>query len=70
MTRFRSDRIWRLGEKEFRKARYVQPATLELHDALEDRERTPLSEWRYRNGVMAQQLTSPNWHRYWVGAHL
>lgn len=65
MTRFRTGRIWRLGEKEFHAAHYFKPARIELHDALEDREPTPAAIKRYELGIGARQLTSAMWHAFW-----
>jgi len=66
MTRFRSDRIWRLGEKELVQRKYVPPpAPFELADALEDRNPSELSLKRYELGLQALQLTSLDWHRHW-----
>lgn len=66
MTRFRSDRIWRLGEKELKEPpKYWRAKTIELHDALEDREPTPAAISRYGLGIGARQLTSLMWHQFW-----
>lgn len=64
-VKFRPGRIWRLGEKELRVAKYFRPPPTELHDALEDREPTPEAVSRYERGLVARQLTSSMWHAFW-----
>jgi len=65
MTKFRTGRIWRLGEKELVVRKYVAPSTLELWDALEDSEPTPAAIARFQQGLGASQLTSTKWHQFW-----
>jgi len=65
MAKFRTGRIWRLGEKELTARKYFAPAELELHDAREDEEPTAFARERYRLGITAKQLTSLAWHEHW-----
>jgi hypothetical protein len=66
MTKFRTGRIWRMGEKELVVRKYAAPPVpIELHDALEDREPTPAAIARFQQGLGARQLTSVKWHQFW-----
>jgi hypothetical protein len=66
MTRFRFDRIWRLGEKELKEPpKYWRARSIELNGALEDDEPTGLACERYGLGISAIQVTSLAWHEHW-----
>ena len=63
---FRSDRIWRLGEKELKEPpKYWRPRHIELNGALEDEEPTGMARERYQLGIAAVQLCGADWHAYW-----
>lgn len=63
--KFRTGRIWRLGEQEVVVRRYYPPKRIELRGAREDDVAVdkPLADRRLVLGLHAEQLTHEVWHR-------